>query len=161
MSGPRSLAASIVTATDRPVSWRQELVRRVATPSAEISCRISRTVGRDTRRDQEIRTTLHAQGLRFRVHQAEVPGTRRTIDIAFSGHAWPSFSMAASGTDARSTQRSERRAAIVGSRRSRPTQPAIVTHRVRSEMRLDCRPYVRPIPLDEAVRMIRTQLAVV
>lgn len=31
-----------------------------------------------------LRSALHRRGLRFRVHHAALPGTRRTIDIAFT-----------------------------------------------------------------------------
>lgn len=85
MSRPRASAAPTVTATDRPTLPQRELVRRDATPLAEVSRRMSRTVGRDNQRERQIRSILHAQGLRFRVHHAAVTGTRRTIDIAFLG----------------------------------------------------------------------------
>lgn len=54
-------------------------------PAAEVSRRMSLTVGRDNPRELRIRSALHAQGLRFRVHHASVPGTKRTLDIAFPG----------------------------------------------------------------------------
>jgi DNA mismatch endonuclease (patch repair protein) len=37
---------------------------------------------RDTRPEVELRRLLHASGLRYRLH-VPIPGTRRTIDIAF------------------------------------------------------------------------------
>jgi DNA mismatch endonuclease, patch repair protein len=42
------------------------------------------TRGRDNSKEKLIRSSLHRQGLRFRVHRP-VPHTRRTIDIAFPG----------------------------------------------------------------------------
>jgi DNA mismatch endonuclease (patch repair protein) len=38
---------------------------------------------RDTRPEREVRIRLHAMGLRYRVQRRVVPGTRRTVDIAF------------------------------------------------------------------------------
>lgn len=45
---------------------------------------MARTVGKDNPRELALRSALHRQGLRFRVHYAALPGTRRTIDIAFT-----------------------------------------------------------------------------
>ncbi len=52
--------------------------------SANVSRRMARTSGRDNPREREIRSALHRRGLRFRTHYAAVPGTKRTIDIAFT-----------------------------------------------------------------------------
>jgi DNA mismatch endonuclease (patch repair protein) len=38
---------------------------------------------RDTAPEIALRRELHLRGLRFRVHRPIVPGTRRTVDIAF------------------------------------------------------------------------------
>lgn len=54
------------------------------TPSAQVSRRMSRTVGRDNPRERAIRSSLHALGLRYRIHLAAIIGTRRTVDIAFT-----------------------------------------------------------------------------
>jgi DNA mismatch endonuclease (patch repair protein) len=85
MRRSRSSAALITMPTDHLAASRQGVASRDTTPSAEVSRRMSRTVGRDNQREQQIRSALHSQGLRFRVHHAAVPGTRRTIDIAFPG----------------------------------------------------------------------------
>lgn len=39
--------------------------------------------GRDTGPELSLRSALHRRGLRFRLHQAIVPGTRRSVDIVF------------------------------------------------------------------------------
>lgn len=162
MSGPRSLAASIVTATDSPASSRRELVRRVATPSAEISCRMSRTVGRDNRREQQIRSALHVQGLRFRIHHAAVTGTRRTIDIAFprarlavlcDGCFWHGCPLHATTPKTNRDWWVAKIAANVA--RDRDTDA-----RLARDGWIVLRVWEH-IPLDAAVRMIRTQLEVV
>lgn len=52
-------------------------------PSASVSRRMAATKGRDNTRELSLRSELHKQGLRFRVHY-EVPGNRRRkIDVAF------------------------------------------------------------------------------
>lgn len=38
---------------------------------------------RNTRPEMELRSRLHELGLRYRLHRPVVPGTRRTVDIAF------------------------------------------------------------------------------
>jgi DNA mismatch endonuclease (patch repair protein) len=38
---------------------------------------------KNTRPEMRLRRALHARGLRFRIHRAVVPGTRREIDIVF------------------------------------------------------------------------------
>ena len=50
---------------------------------AEVSRRMSATVGKDNRRERSIRSSLHRQGLRFRVHYRVHELPRRSIDIAF------------------------------------------------------------------------------
>lgn len=53
-------------------------------PSERVSALMRRFKSRDTRPELAVRRTLHARGLRFRVH-AQVPGySRRSIDIAFT-----------------------------------------------------------------------------
>lgn len=52
--------------------------------SDAISRRMARTAGKDNPRERALRSALHRQGLRFRVHYAALSGTRRTIDIAFT-----------------------------------------------------------------------------
>lgn len=44
---------------------------------------MARTAAKDNPRELALRSALHRQGLRFRVHYVALPGTRRTIDIAF------------------------------------------------------------------------------
>lgn len=79
----RSSDASTASVIDRLALLAQRAARRDTTPSAEVSRRMSLTVGRDNPRELHIRSALHTQGLRFRIHHAAVTGTRRTIDIAF------------------------------------------------------------------------------
>ncbi len=45
---------------------------------------MARTAGKDNPRELALRSALHRQGLRFRVHYVALTGTRRTIDIAFT-----------------------------------------------------------------------------
>jgi DNA mismatch endonuclease, patch repair protein len=40
---------------------------------------------RDTGIEREIRSRLHARGLRFRVHRRLIPGSRREVDVVFPG----------------------------------------------------------------------------
>ncbi|WP_326972287.1 very short patch repair endonuclease [Burkholderia oklahomensis] len=54
-----------------------------ASPNAT-SRRMARTVGKDNPRERALRSALHRQGIRFRIHYAAIPGTRRSIDIAFT-----------------------------------------------------------------------------
>lgn len=53
-----------------------------STLSCAVSRRMARTRGKDNPRERELRSTLHRQGLRFRIHYP-IPGTDRSIDIAF------------------------------------------------------------------------------
>lgn len=48
------------------------------------SKRMSRTAQRDNPRERALRAELHRRGLRFRLHRM-IEGSRRTIDIAFTG----------------------------------------------------------------------------
>jgi DNA mismatch endonuclease (patch repair protein) len=50
---------------------------------SEVSRRMSATPGKDNPRERSIRSKLHRQGLRFRVHYRIQELPRRTIDIAF------------------------------------------------------------------------------
>lgn len=59
-------------------------VTSMSVPSITVSHRMARTVGKDNPRERALRSALHHRGLRFRVHYAALPGTRRTIDIAFT-----------------------------------------------------------------------------
>src|SRR3712207_6686206 len=54
-------------------------------PSAEVSARMAVYPRRDTRPEVALRSRLHADGLRFRLHRRVVPGApRREVDIVFS-----------------------------------------------------------------------------
>jgi DNA mismatch endonuclease (patch repair protein) len=44
---------------------------------------MSRTRAHDNPREIALRSALHSEGLRFRIHRKAVPGTKRSIDIAF------------------------------------------------------------------------------
>lgn len=44
---------------------------------------MSRTAQRDNRKEVALRSTLHARGLRFRIHSRVLEPSRRTIDITF------------------------------------------------------------------------------
>ncbi len=46
---------------------------------------MARTAQRDNPHERMLRATLYRRGLRFRLHQRIVEGTRRTVDIAFIG----------------------------------------------------------------------------
>lgn len=47
--------------------------------------RMSSQARRETRPEIALRSCLHRNGLRYRTHARVVPGTRRTVDIAFPG----------------------------------------------------------------------------
>ncbi len=49
------------------------------------SARMARTAQRDNPRERALRAELHRRGLRFRLHQRILEGSRRTIDITFPG----------------------------------------------------------------------------
>lgn len=58
----------------------------IMTTESSASRRMRATKGRDNPRERAIRSSLHAQGLRYRKH-FPVPGLpRRTIDLAFTRH---------------------------------------------------------------------------
>lgn len=44
---------------------------------------MARTLQRDNARELALRSELHRRGLRFRIHQRIVQGTRRTADVSF------------------------------------------------------------------------------
>lgn len=52
--------------------------------SAEVSRRMSRTPGRDTRPERLLRSELHRRGLRFRIDRAPLGALRRRADIVFA-----------------------------------------------------------------------------
>lgn len=145
---------SSIASIDRPRSSR-----RGATASPEVSHRMSRTVGRDNPREQQIRSSLHAHGLRFRVHHAAVTGTRRTIDIAFpsarlavlcDGCFWHRCPLHATVPKTNRDWWVAKMAANVARDRdtdARLTRDGWLVLRVWEH-----------VPLDEAVRMIRTHL---
>jgi DNA mismatch endonuclease, patch repair protein len=85
VSHPPSSGTSQQSVGAQAAQPRLASVGRDTVPSADVSRRMSRTVGRDNPRELRIRSALHAQGLRFRVQYAAVIGTRRTVDIAFPG----------------------------------------------------------------------------
>ena len=45
---------------------------------------MANTHGRDTPPEMAVRRLLHARGLRYRVNYRALPGSRRTVDIAFT-----------------------------------------------------------------------------
>lgn len=52
--------------------------------SAGASRRLARQRGVNTEPEVRLRHELHKRGLRYRLHAAVVPGTRRLVDIAFT-----------------------------------------------------------------------------
>jgi DNA mismatch endonuclease, patch repair protein len=55
------------------------------TPSSpEASRRMAATRGTNNRVDRLLRSALHRRGLRFRIQQKLIPGSKRTVDIVFS-----------------------------------------------------------------------------
>jgi DNA mismatch endonuclease, patch repair protein len=55
-----------------------------AVPSSpEASARMRSNRARDTGPERAVRSGLHRKGLRFRVHQPVIPGSRRRTDIVF------------------------------------------------------------------------------
>ena len=122
---------------------------------------MSRTVGRDNPREQQIRSALHLHGLRFRIHHAAVPGTRRTIDIAFPGARLAVFSDGCfwHGCPRHGTIPKTNRdwwAAKIAANVARDRDTNV---RLTSDGWLVLRVWEH-VPLDEAVQMIRTQLQV-
>ena len=53
--------------------------------SPEARRRMERQASRDTGPELALRRGLHQRGLRYRLHQRLLPGTRRTADIVFPG----------------------------------------------------------------------------
>ena len=51
--------------------------------SPEASRRMAATRGTNNRADRLLRAALHRQGLRFRIQQQLIPGSKRTVDIVF------------------------------------------------------------------------------
>lgn len=45
---------------------------------------MAHTPAKDNPRERALRSKLHRAGFRFRIHYTAVPGTKRTIDIAFT-----------------------------------------------------------------------------
>lgn len=52
-------------------------------PTAEVRARMRRTPQRDNPFEVAVRSALHGQGLRFRVHYRPVPSSRAQADVAF------------------------------------------------------------------------------
>jgi len=71
---------------DRPETVISHLRKGVTilASSDAVSRRMARTPGKDNLRERTLRSELHRQGFRFRIHLAAIPGTKRTIDIAFT-----------------------------------------------------------------------------
>ncbi len=53
------------------------------TTDAATRLRMSRTLQRDNAREVSLRSALHRQGLRFRLHRRVIEGSKRTVDIVF------------------------------------------------------------------------------
>jgi DNA mismatch endonuclease (patch repair protein) len=67
------------------MSTKQAVDPVTAKPSSTaVSRRMARTRGFDNPRERAIRSALHRLGFRFRIHHRGIPGTTRTIDIAFT-----------------------------------------------------------------------------
>lgn len=52
--------------------------------SAGVSQRMRKQATRNTGTELQLRRTLHALGLRYRLHQRLLPGSRREVDIVFT-----------------------------------------------------------------------------
>lgn len=48
-----------------------------------VRSRMMRQRSRDTGLEMSVRRALHARGLRYRIHRRLIPGTTRTVDVAF------------------------------------------------------------------------------
>lgn len=57
----------------------------VVETDARTSGRMSRQRARDTRPELDLRSHLHAQGFRYRVHRRPLPAIRRAADLVFLG----------------------------------------------------------------------------
>jgi DNA mismatch endonuclease, patch repair protein len=52
--------------------------------AANVSARMKAQRERDTGVERSLRSVLHARGLRYRLHQRVIPGTRREVDLVFT-----------------------------------------------------------------------------
>lgn len=78
----------VLSPVEYRITWYQSasgMLPLLSMPASSdaVSRRMARTAGKDNPRERALRSALHRQGLRFRIHYAALPGTRRTIDIAF------------------------------------------------------------------------------
>ena len=107
-----------------PEPWREPFAS-----SEPVRDRMSRQRREGTAPEVALRQALHALGLRYRLHQAPLPGLRRKADIVFRpARAWPSLLMAVSGTVARTTGVGAMKSTIgTGRRRSTATAGGIST----------------------------------
>ena len=67
----------------RLIGGMAERPGRPAPSSADVSRRMAATGGKDNDNERRLRSELHRRGLRFRIHQCVIPGSRRSVDIAF------------------------------------------------------------------------------
>ena len=68
---------------DRPPPRGRRPERTVLETDDATRLRMSRQPSRDTRPERALRSLLHRQGLRFRLHQRPLPDVRRQADIVF------------------------------------------------------------------------------
>ncbi|MFG1480536.1 very short patch repair endonuclease [Xanthobacter sp. V4C-4] len=59
--------------------------KRLEAVAPATSKRMAATTARDNSRERALRSELHRRGLRFRLHQRLLTGSRRTVDIVFLG----------------------------------------------------------------------------
>ena len=103
--------------------WREPFAS-----SEPVRDRMSRQRREGTAPEVALRQALHALGLRYRLHQAPLPGLRRKADIVFRPRVWPSSLMAVSGTVARTMGVGAMKSTIgTGRRRSTATAGGIST----------------------------------
>lgn len=61
------------------------MTKRDPTTDPSVSRRMAATRGRDNLCEKTLRSLLHRMGLRYRTHCSLMPGTKRSVDITFSG----------------------------------------------------------------------------
>lgn len=65
------------------MTFMSKPIGRPVPSSPEASRRMAATRGTNNRADRQLRSELHRLGLRFRVQRRLIPGTNRSVDIAF------------------------------------------------------------------------------
>ena len=65
------------------MTMRETTISAKPPQSDSVSRRMAKTLSKDNAAEKALRSSLHKKGYRFRVHYRAIPGSRRTVDIAF------------------------------------------------------------------------------